>query len=188
MSLQDLVEKYDGGMNDFEWVKLKNDGDTVEVRSLDGKSDEFSVFEVHRIEIDGFNKPVKCLGDKCPACARGDRPQLRIWFAFINLETKGVELWERGISEIKNLMGYLEEYGDLDNRNYKIRRNGKAGSTKTTYMWIPQDKKEYEGELPEKPEIDGWVVANLSEEDMQLALEGRYTFKKDDEEDVTNVF
>lgn len=37
---------------------------------------------------------------------------------------KQVQLWERGLTDIKNLIGLAGEYGDLTKRDIKIKRSG----------------------------------------------------------------
>lgn len=179
-NLQDLIKKYESNTAKSGWIKLQNDGDTVSVRPLDSDDKSLEVYEVHKIEIDGFQKPVRCLGEGCPACLSGNKPQLRIWLSFYNLETEQVELWERGINDIKLILGIIGENGNLNERDYRIRRNGKKGSTSTTYQWFHKDK-ETRDNLPDKPKINDWVIANLTVEDMTKALEGRFTFKKTDD-------
>lgn len=46
----------------------------------------------------------------------------------VNLDEKDKEkqlqLWERGITDIKQILGIIEEYGDLNARDIKIKRSG----------------------------------------------------------------
>lgn len=89
---------------------------------------------------------------------------------------KQLQLWERGITDIKTLLGLIEEYGDLNARDIKIRRSGAKGSLKTTYQFFPKDKSERE--LPERQNLVGTLILDLSPEDQIKAIEGRLETKK----------
>lgn len=98
----------------------------------------------------------------------------------VNLDEKDKEkqlqLWERGITDIKQILGIIEEYGDLNARDIKIKRSGAKGSMKTTYQYFPKDKTERE--LPEKQNLVGSLILDLSPEDQIKAIEGRLEVKK----------
>lgn len=84
---------------------------------------------------------------------------------------KQVQLWERGLTDIKQLLGLTGEYGDLTQRDIKIKRSGAKGSMKTTYQYFPKDKSERE--IPEPQNLVGNLILDLDREDMVKALEGR---------------
>ena len=98
----------------------------------------------------------------------------------VNLDEKDKEkqlqLWERGITDIKQILGIIEEYGDLNARDIKIKRSGAKGSMKTTYQYFPKDKSERE--LPERQNLVGSLILDLSPEDQIKAIEGRLEVKK----------
>ena len=73
-----------------------------------------------------------------------------------NVETKQVELWERGINQIKDLQVMLGKYGDLSQHTFEIIRSGKAKSkdTKYTMMYDPTQVDVNVDEL-QIPEITG---------------------------------
>lgn len=185
MGLRDLIDKYESaGFTKTGWFSLKNDGDSATVRILIGDANDLEkfVYEVHRVKIDGYDKKVRCLGDGCPLCASGDNPSLRIWIPLKNHDAGAddaeVQVWERGLNDIKKLLSMIEEYGNLNARDFKIKRNGKAGSTSTTYEFFPRDKEEID--LPEVPQILGrksWYCLDLTADEMKLAMEGKFTLK-----------
>lgn len=195
--LKSLITKYEdngGGSNkfkdDWKWFSLKNDGDTAKVRFLiKGEEDILELCkEVHRIEINGYTNKVLCLEDKCEICKSGENASLRIFIPLYNVDKGELQIWERGVNDIKELMNLLEEYGDLDARDYKIKRKGKANSTSTTYSFLNQDKSE-RAELEEwkskKPQLVGRnykYVLDLSAPQQIEALNGTLdlTKKKDD--------
>jgi hypothetical protein len=202
MGLRDLVDKYAEGKGNFDnwsWFSLKDDGDTALVRLLINNIDDIEEFthEVHTIKIGNWHKRVKCLGKNCPMCASGDNPSLRVWIPLIvkegNTERGEKQVWERGLTDIKNLISLYDEYGDLGARDWKIKRNGKKGSTDTFYSFFPKDKEEMD-ELPDKPDVVGeksFFCMSMNEEQMRKAMKGEYNpfnDKDDDSSGDTGVF
>ena len=204
MSLAALINKYDNGGSRGGWFSLKDDGDTATVRLLhkgeNGTDDnDFDIFEVHKLDVDGSgrDRTVLCKGESCEICKSGNKPQLRMFLQMINKDEsdkdKQLQLWERGITDIKNFIGLAGEYGDLTKRDIKIKRSGAKGSMKTTYQYFPKDPSDME--LPEKQNLIGSLILNLDKEDQIKAIEGRYVTKKsggNDDEDTgagaTRVF
>lgn len=177
MDLRSLVEKYESSGEKAKWLQLKDDGDSALVRFLHKDENDLDVFEVHSIEVDGFMQSVKCLGDDCELCKSGNRPQLRIWLQMIDLEDDEVKIWNRGVTDIKRILEEISENGNLNERDYKIKRIGKKGSTKTQYVFYAKDKKERE--LKERKKVEGYFVKVVTNEDMRDMLNGNFTFKKD---------
>lgn len=181
MGVRDLLKKYENSGSNVGWFKLANDGDSTLVRFLNTNVDDLEVFEVHKVEVDGFFRAILCKGDNCTMCRGGNRSQLRMWLPMQNMDKTGnpVEIWERGKNDIQSIIGLIDENGNLNERDYKIKRVGKAGDKKTTYQYFYKDKS-VRTDLPEKPKILGRYVLELSEQDMQRALDGTLTLKKDD--------
>ena len=191
-SLGDLINKYDNQGAKAGWFSLKDDGDSATVRMLhkgqigtepDGApKHDLDVFEVHKLDVDGSGKDrtVLCKGEDCEICKSGSKAQLRMFLQMLNLDEKDKEkqlqLWERGITDIKQILGIIEEYGDLNSRDIKIKRCGAKNSLKTTYQYFPKDKSERE--LPEKQNLIGNLILDLSREDQIKAIEGRLEIKK----------
>jgi hypothetical protein len=195
MGLQALLNKYDNGgnFNKAGWFQLKDDGDTATVRLLHrgnvgveaGTGEpkyDFPIYEVHKLDVDGSgrDRTVLCTGEQCELCKVGNKPQLRLFLQMVNLdeadEDKQVQLWERGITDIKTLLGLTEEYGDLTQRDIKIKRSGAKGSMKTTYQFFPKDKSERA--IPEPQNLVGSLILNLDRDDQIKAIEGRLQLSK----------
>lgn len=194
MGLQDLLNKYDnGGFSKTGWFQLKDDGDTATVRFLhrgevgveDGTQEptfDFPIYEVHKLDVDGSgrDRTVLCKGESCELCKAGNKPQLRMFLQMVNLDEKDkdkqVQLWERGLTDIKTMIGLAGEYGDLTQRDIKIKRSGAKGSLKTTYQYFPKDKSERE--IPEPQNLVGSLILDLNREDQIKAIEGRLQLKK----------
>lgn len=200
MGLQDLINKYDnGGFSKTGWFQLKDDGDTATVRLLhkgevgvkDGETDyDFPIYEVHKLDVDGSGRDRTCLckGEGCEFCKSGNKPQLRMFLQMVNKDEKDkdkqVQLWERGLTDIKNLIGLAGEYGDLTKRDIKIKRSGAKGSLKTTYQYFPKDPSEME--IPEPQNLVGSLILDLDREDQIKAIEGRLQLNKGNNNDSNN--
>lgn len=195
MGLQDLINKYDnGGFSKTGWFQLKGDGDTATVRLLHkgqvGTEDngepkyDFPIYEVHKLDVDGSgrDRTVLCKGEGCELCKSGNKPALRMFLQMINKDEKDkdkqAQLWERGLVDIKNMLGLAGEYGDLTKRDIKIKRSGAKGSMKTTYQFFPKDPSDME--IPEPQDLVGSLILDLDTEDQIRAIEGRYQTKKED--------
>lgn len=116
------------------------------------------------------------------------KPQLRMFLQMINKDEKDkdkqVQLWERGLTDIKNLIGLAGEYGDLTKRDIKIKRSGAKGSLKTTYQYFPKDPSEME--IPEPQNLVGSLILDLDREDQIKAIEGRLQLNKGNNNDSNN--
>lgn len=197
MGLQDLINKYDngGGFSKTGWFQLKDDGDTATVRLLhkgqvgveEGTGEpkyDFPIYEVHKLDVDGSgrDRTVLCKGEQCELCRAGNKPSLRMFLQMVNLDEKDkdkqVQLWERGLTDIKQFLGLTGEYGDLTQRDIKIKRSGAKGSMKTTYQFFPKDKSDRE--IPEPQNLVGSLILDLDREDQIRAIEGRLSLKKSD--------
>ena len=89
---------------------------------------------------------------------------------------KQVQLWERGLTDIKQMLGLTGEYGDLTQRDIKIKRSGAKGSLKTTYQYFPKDKSERE--IPEPQNLVGSLILDLDRDEQIKAIEGRLQLSK----------
>lgn len=204
MGLQALLNKYDnGGFSKTGWFQLKDDGDTATVRMLhrgevgveEGTQEpkyDFPIYEVHKLDVDGSgrDRTVLCKGEGCELCKAGNKPSLRMFLQMVNKDEKDpekkVQLWERGLNDIKNMIGLAGEYGDLTKRDIKIKRSGAKGSMKTTYQFFPKDPSDMD--IPEPQDLVGSLILDLDKEDQIRAIEGRLQLKKnsDNEESSSN--
>lgn len=203
MGLQALLNKYDNGgsFNKTGWFQLKDDGDTATVRLLhkgqvgteEGTGEpkyDFPIYEVHKLDVDGSgrDRTVLCKGEGCELCKTGNKPSLRMFLQMINLDEqdkdKQLQLWERGLTDIKQMLGLTGEYGDLTQRDIKIKRCGAKGNMKTTYQFFPKDKSERE--IPQPQNLVGNLILDLDREDMIRAIEGRLQLKKADNNEDSN--
>lgn len=178
-NVRDLLKKFEEKSGKVGWFKLETDGDSALVRFLNTNVDDLEVYEVHKVEIDGYTKAIRCKGENCPMCLAGNRSQLRVWLPLENLDNDGVvEMWERGKNDIQAIIGLIDENGNLNERDYKIKRTGRKGDKKTTYQYFYKDR-EVRDDLKEKPAILGRYVIELSERDMMKALNGTLSLQAD---------
>lgn len=201
--LQALINQYEsnqgGNFEKVGWLKgLKDDGDTITARILCKGiigQDEYGqpiydlpIYEVHNMEIDGWKRDIKAIGDNDAISLTGSHPSLKVYIPlYIEGAEVPIQIWKRGINDIKKLLSLIEEYGDLNARDFKIKRIGKKGSTKTTYEFYAKDKEEKE--LPQMPKIldkKSWFLLDLTNEEMQQVVNGTFTLKGDVEATTTS--
>lgn len=152
MNLQELLKSFENtkststSFSDVKFFSLKDDGDRATVKILLRSEDDVLNYAkiMHHVEINGFQNKVVCLnggndGGECECCNAGIKKQFRILLPLYNTNTNQVELWERGINQIKDLQVMIKKYGDLTKHSFEIIRSGKAKSkdTKYTMMYDP---------------------------------------------------
>jgi len=192
-NIKKKMEQFKGkGRTGF--FKLEDDGDSCLVRFLHADEDDFEIYIVHKVKIQGKDRWVECTEDEtCPLCQSGNKPQLRMFLYMIDRRDGEVKLWERGQTFIPLILDNIAEYGKLNERDFKIVRHGKKGDTQTTYTLFPKDKK-VEDDLPERPQVCGenGFILSKSHEDMVKIAKGTYTPSNnggdEDRETGTDIF
>ena len=121
---------------------LKKDGDSIVVRFPYHTPEDFHLEHCHEVTIPGnpYPQKVECTKDsgECVLCKDNaktvDRFLVKAVAYIINKEGK-VELtpvvWDRPFGYAKELEGKMNDYGDLSEHLFKIKRNGTG--TATTY-------------------------------------------------------
>ena len=201
MNLKELLKSFEGkkssgGFNDIKFFSLKDDGDKATVKILIRNEEDILKFArpLHMVEINGYQNKVLCLDTvgntgNCECCKAGIKRQLKIMLPLDNVATGPVELWERGINQIKDLQVMLGKYGDLSEHTFEIIRSGKAKSkdTKYTMMYDPSkvDVNVDELEIPEVTGRNFKLILDLSAEQQKEAmLEGKVTWGKKEESET----
>lgn len=190
--LKDLINQHErkrGYPDKWEWLKeLKNDGDSVTARFLTkGIVDtddagqpifDFDVHEVHKVKIDGIERYVLCLQDDCPLCHAENVSFLRIWIP-MQLTDGTKKVWARGKREILQMIELAEEYGDLTQYLWEIKRKGDKGCADTSYQLTPKPLAlEVTSHLPTPP-AEGSYIVRLTAPQMIQAVAGTLTLRKD---------
>lgn len=123
------------------FARLENDGDRIIVAFLG----EPEAKEVHWI---GEGTEI-CSGEGCKHCKRGDEPGARFSINVYvksraskgeDLEEVGkVQIFEQGVRWFRDVEAVKAKYG-LEKWWFEIERKGKAGSKKTKYSVLPEEK------------------------------------------------
>lgn len=139
---------------------LKDDGDETIVRFNYKDTSEFELVTVHSVQVGDKWRRISCLRsafdplDKCPLCARGDKILQKFYVQLIeykkdengNVIAEG-KIWERPAMFAKELKSFIEEYGDIRDFVFKIKRRGVRGSMQTTYDIIPANAMIYKDDI-----------------------------------------
>ena len=184
--IKSYLKKY--GSSGVDFFQLKNDGDTATVRFLHGSDEDLTLALVHEVEIDGKKKYVECLEEDCPFCTAYGRPKLKLFLFVYDVSDEKVKMWERGPSMVDHILGFIDKYGEFNNRNYEIKRHGKKGDTQTTYQLFPDDKgplldsKGKEMDLPERPKLYGRFVTQMDADKMAEFVQENEPVDRDKEQ------
>lgn len=147
------------------FFSLKDDGDEAIVRIMHDSPATFDIVAVHPYQVNGKFRNISCIRDpqeeidRCPLCAAGVRLTYRFFIHLIqydrddrgNIVPRPV-VWERAYSFADTIKDYCSEYAPLSDTIFKIKRNGRRGSTDTTYNIMPANPNVYRPEL--YPKID----------------------------------
>lgn len=176
-NIKAYVKKYGG--NGVDFFSLKNDGDTAKVRILHTDDQDFDLVLVHKVEVDGKERWVECLEEGCPFCEKFGSPTLKLFIFLYDYSDDKIKCWERGSTMIDFLIGFIDKYGHLNNRDYEIVRHGKKGDNKTSYQLFNEDKindqgqmkviesgKEIIQDVPERPDLFGRFVLQMTADEM----------------------
>lgn len=183
----DEVDNY-GGQGGAGYFSLKNDHDVARVRFMYESIDDVEGYAVHQVELDGKKRYVNCLRayndpiDNCPFCAAKQFQTAKLFIPLYNVDEERIQIWERGKKFFSKVSSLCARYSNLVSHVFEIERNGKPGSTQTTYEIYEtgQDNTTLE-DLPEVPEIIGGLVLDKSAEDMEYYLkEGEFPSDSDD--------
>ena len=147
------------------YFKLANDGDEAIVRFVYSNASQFDLETVHKVQIGNQFRRVACLRgplepiDNCPLCKANIKTERKFYVKLVEYvpvkdnagNIVGIQavpkVWERPASGkndfVKIIKAYLDEYGDLTQMVFKVKRFGVAGSLQTTYEVIPANQQMY---------------------------------------------
>lgn len=144
---------------------LKDDGDEAIVRFAYTSKQEFDIVTVHNIKTTNKEgkevfKKVSCLRDlrdpisKCPLCASGNKVVDKFYVKLIEYvkDENGkvspkARVWERPASFARKLGAFIDEYGNLTETIFKVKRRGVRGSKETDYDILPVNPAVYKQEV-----------------------------------------
>ncbi len=177
----------------FSYFNLKKNGEEAIVRFMYDSPNEFNLYTIHTMQIDGKQRKVDCLHtpydpiSSCPICETGSKAQRKIFIKllqYIKQEDGTIKtvpkIWERSDRYVDTLSNLFNEYGNLSDQVFKIRRNGEAGDTKTSYDIMYANPAIY------KPEL--YVKDTTLFENFDFIKNGIITSKTYEElQDIVNV-
>lgn len=176
-----------GSQGNGDFFSLQNDGDVARVRMLYDQPDgsDLDYYLCHEIEVDGRKRYVACNGigddgmlhtDNCPLCKAGYKRIEKLFLQMYMEEEDKLVVWDRGRNFVPKVQTYINRYGSLVAQPIEIERHGKKGDTNTTYELFPLevDNSQIE-DFPEKQELVGSLILELTEDEMLDVVDGCYT-------------
>ena len=189
MSMNNSGKFASQGNNDFFF--LADDGDVASVRMLYDQPDgsDMDYYLVHEVEIDGKKRYVACNAlsedgnslhtENCPLCQASYKRLEKLFIQMYIPEEDAVKTWDRGRNFVQKIQTYINRYGSLVNYPIEIERKGKAGDSNTTYeLFVMENDGMTLEDFPEKQELLGSFILEVSEEDMQKMLDGTFTIEQ----------
>ena len=165
-TIKNVMDKYSSSSAEF--FSLRDDGETATVRFLHKDDNDLDIYIVHKVKLAGKDRYVYCLASEdepCPLCKAGFRPTIRIILTLLDYRDNKVKIWDRGKTEISNILGLITRYGNLSERKFDIVRHGKMRDPKTTYQFFPHDADNEE--VPKREPIIGpnaFILEKTAEE------------------------
>lgn len=166
-----------GGTGGGGFFSLKNDGDVARVRFMYNSIDDVQGDAVHEVELDGKKRYVSCLRayneplSECPFCNARMLQKAKLFVPLYDVDSDRAVTWERGKKFFSKISSLCARYPDIVHHVFEIERNGKAGSTQTTYeIYEVSDDDTTLEDLPELPNIVGGIVLEKTAEEMEYYL------------------
>lgn len=150
-------------------LKLKN-GESAEIRILVPADEIISVWE-YTFQAGGrwytITQPPNREDD--PLYKAGMKASFRSYIPVYNRTEERVQIFKASKTVGLQLLGLVQEYGDLTSRDFKILRQGEK--LNTTYQFFPRDPSPFDFDSVEIPDIEK-MVAPKSKEEILAILEG----------------
>lgn len=145
------------------------DGKSAVIRFVTPASEIVSIYE-HVEQFNGQWKSVTCLGkDRCPLCKAGKKAATRAYALVADRsDNDKVKIFKASKTVIKQLIGLVEEYGDITKRDFKISRTG--AKLDTQYFFFARDPEPFKVSEDDLINIEE-MIAPMSEKDI-IALMG----------------
>lgn len=176
--------RFNSGGTDY--FSLADDGDKAVVTFLydDPEGNDVDFYLVHEIEVEGRRRYVSCKavhGDKedpslCPLCQEKFKRMDKLYLQLYNHDSGKVEVWERGRNFVPKISRMINKFEYLVEQTFEIERIGRKGDTQTTYEIerIEEVLDRDLSEFPEKIDVEGSVILNLTEDEMWDVVDGTY--------------
>ena len=106
------------------FFNLIKDGDTAVVRLLHTTTATIESADVHRIEVGGKKRGVKCLGESCPLCANGNKKDHRIYVHLWDYTDNKEKVWDRTDKILPQFATLEKSWSPLSSAVIRITRKG----------------------------------------------------------------
>lgn len=172
-----------------DYFDLTNDGDEAIVRFVYSSPSEFELANSHRLQIKGKWRKINCLNDnysvdRCPLCTAGNKPEKRFFIKLIQYIRKedgtiGIQpkIWERSCKYADTLNNLFNEYGNISDCIFKIKRTGAKGDMRTKYDIMYASPAVYKPELYLKDfssfnnfKLSDYMILSKTAEEMEELL------------------
>lgn len=136
-------------------LKIK-DGESAVIRFLQDPSEIISVYEYTLQLGDNRWKTITAIDkNEDPLYAAGHKAAFKSYLVVLDRSDNKVKIFKASKTVGKQLIGLVEEYGDITARDFKISRSGEKLAT--TYQFFPRDKEEltedYSEQIPDVAEM-----------------------------------
>lgn len=113
---------------------LRNDGDFQDVIILYQSYDDVLIADAHYIKSDEYTGYVHCIGNHCPACAKGLQIRSKLFIPLYNISQNRIQFWDRNLRFENQLnRDVFSRYPNPSEIVFRITRHGDAGDMNTTY-------------------------------------------------------
>ena len=126
-------------MNTSDRFWLTDDKEKARVRFLIEKWEDVYLSHIHEVKVenkDGVRstKRIRCLGDNCIACKRGNRLINKIYIPLYNMDLQKVQFWERTpASQYLYFNTVFTRHDNPTSAIFEITRYGHKGDIHTKY-------------------------------------------------------
>lgn len=177
--LTGLNEAVKGGNMD---ILRMADGEAKLLRILATADEIIGVFE-HTEQFGGNWKTITCLdknfkkNGECPLCLAGKNASFKAYIPVLDRTDGKVKVFKASKTVVKQILGLVEEYGNITERDFKISRSGTRFDT--TYQFFPKD--------PKKEDLSGYEVPDIEERVTPMSKESILTLMNGNVEEDTDV-
>lgn len=161
------------------YFSLIKDGDTAVVRLLHSKTDTIESVVSHRIEVDGKKKRVKCIGDGCPLCAKGDKSSKYIYVHLWDYTDNKEKVWERTDKIIPQLVTVQNAWNPLNTAVLKITRKGNEFPKYDIEVQNPMQYSNVDNALVDKQLAKSYSFSRNADEIRTFIATGKFPERKE---------
>lgn len=151
------------------FFSLNKNEDTAVIRLLHTNTSTIEKMTVHKIELGGKKKKVKCLKEDCPLCKSGNKAEDKIYVHLFDYTDNKEKIWERSDRIIPQLEKIQEDWGDLNSVVLRVTRKGDKFPKYDTVPLPPRNYAEPDKELVDQP-IAKFYALNRNKEEVETFL------------------